>query len=98
MNEGVDQIRSLNDLRAYVHRVLCERENLVGEQFRLTEMELFRRKRACGLQFSIHGPRRVRLGAVWAADHNVVYFYDARGVRFGKVRLRKRLLPEQEAA
>jgi hypothetical protein len=54
-------------------------------------MRLTRRSRACGLQFSLHGPRNVRLGAIWASDHNVVYLYDAQGVRYEKIRLRQRL-------
>ncbi len=49
-----------------------------------TEMQLKRRGRGCGLQFSIHGPRSIRLGAIWAADHNMIFFYDARGVRYRK--------------
>ena len=96
MGECVDGIRSLDDLRAYVHKTLCEKENLVADQFAMSEMHLLRRGRACGLQFSMHGPRSVRLGAIWASDHNLLYFYDARGNRFLKLRLRQRLLPDIE--
>ena len=98
MSEHVDEIRSIDDLRSYVHKTLCQQENLLEDQFELSEMELVRRSRSCGLQFSIHGPRNVRLGAIWAADHNMIYFYDARGERFSKVRLRQRLLQECQAA
>jgi hypothetical protein len=44
----------------------------------------------CGLQFTIRGPRSIRLSAVWASDSNVIYFYDTRGERFLKVRLNSR--------
>ncbi len=98
MCEHVDNIRSLDALRAYVHRTLCEKENLLADQFSITEMLLTRRSRECGLQFSLHGPRSLRLGAIWASDHNTIYFYDAQGVRYQKVRLRHRLLPESEKA
>ena len=98
MSEYVDDIRSLEDLRAYVHKTLCEKESLLADQFRMTEMQLTRRGRSCGLQFSIHGPRAVRLGAIWASDQNQLYFYDAQGTRFLKLRLRQRLLPDSEAA
>lgn len=100
MSEYVDEIRSIDDLRTFVHTTLCKKENLVEEQFSLSEMQLKRRDRECGLQFSIHGPRSVRLGAIWASDHNMIYFYDASGVRFLKIRLRQRLIddPSQEAA
>jgi hypothetical protein len=98
MSDCVDGIRSLGDLRNYVHKTLCEKENLLAEQFRLSEMQLSRRGRDCGLQFSIHGPRQIRLGAIWAADHNMLYFYDARGVRYRKARLAQRLLPNPTEA
>jgi hypothetical protein len=98
MCESVDQVRSLDDLRAFVHSVLCEKENLLADQFTMSEMQLKRGNRECGLQFSLHGPRSVRLGAIWATDHNVIYFYDARGLRYRKARLIHRLLPREEAA
>jgi hypothetical protein len=88
-------VTTLDDLRAYVHHVLCSKENLLPDQFRMSEMQLVRRGRACGLQFSLHGPRSVRLGAIWAADHNVIYFYDAKGERYLKERVKHRLaLPD----
>ena len=85
-------IYSLDDLRAFIHQTLCLKENLLEDQFSMTEMQLTRRGRACGLQFSLHGPRSVRLGAIWAADHNLVYFYDARGERYLKLKLANRLV------
>ena len=94
MSECFDEIRTLDELRDYVHHTLCDKENLLAEQFSMTERELSRRGRQCGLQFSVHGPRHVRLGAIWESDHNQVYFYDARGTRFLKIRLARRLLTE----
>jgi hypothetical protein len=101
MPDTTEEIRSLNDLRAFIHQTLCEKENLLEDQFQMTEMQLFRRGRNCGLQFSLHGPRSVRLGAIWASDQNMIYLYDASGNRYQKLRLRHRLLPdmpEQAAA
>ncbi len=94
MFEWIDGIRCLDDLREFIHLKLCECENLVREQFTMTEMQLTRRGRDCGLQFCLQGPRSVRLGAIWASDHNIIYFYDARGTRYLKVKLRQRLLPQ----
>ena len=96
MSDQVEGIFSLADLKEFIHKTLCEKENLLADQFTMSEMQLTRRSRACGMQFSIHGPRAVRLGAVWDSDHNQIYFYDAAGTRFRKVRLRNRLLPEHE--
>ncbi len=98
MLDTVDEVRSLDDLRAYIHHTLCEKENLLSDQFRMTEMQLKRRGRDCGLQFSLQGPRSVRLGAIWASDQNLIYFYDARGERYLKVRMRQRLLADISAA
>ena len=91
MSLSLDSVRTLDDLRAFIHARLCEKENLLADQFSMTEMRLTRRDRDCGLQFSLHGPRNVRLGAVWASDHNVIYLYDAAGIRYEKIRLKQRL-------
>ena len=80
-------LTTLDDLRQYIHAELCQRENLVPEQFQMNEVELSRRGRPCGLQFSIYGPRQVRLSAVWASDRNLIYFYDTAGARYRKVQL-----------
>lgn len=54
--------------------------------------------RLCGVQFLLKGPRQIRLGAIWTADLNRVYFYDTRGERYLKVDLPHRLpLPEANA-
>lgn len=99
MSISVDNIQSLNDLRQFIHKALCEKENLLEEQFTMSEMALRRRGRGCGLQFSINGPRSVRLGAIWASDSNMIYFYDARGERYAKVNLPNRIfMADEEAA
>lgn len=92
LHEDTDEIGSLDELREFIHRTLCDKEGLLAEQFPLTEMALTRRQRPCGLQFLLQGPREVRLGAIWASDHNVVYFYDTRGERYLKVKLSRRII------
>lgn len=92
------QISSLPDLRRHVLRVLCGHENLIEEQFALRESLLMRRGRCCGRQFLLEGPRSVRLGAVWAADRNDLYFYNARGERFRKERLSGGIEHQADAA
>jgi hypothetical protein len=59
----------------------------VPEQFALEVTTLTRKGEFCGMQFMLRGLRSVRLGAVWAADHNFLYLYDARGERFAKEQL-----------
>lgn len=91
MTESLDAIRSMDDLRAFIHRTLCDRENILQDQFGLTETSLSRNGQTCGLQFCLQGPRSIRLEAIWVADRNLLYCYDARGVRFLKLQLRQRL-------
>jgi hypothetical protein len=99
MTEQTSTLESLDALREYIHTTLCDKESLVREQFLMSEMPLVLYGAPCGLQFSIKGPRSIRLSAVWASDPNMVYFYDARGERFLKVQLKNRFeLPQAVAA
>jgi len=86
------EIRNLDQLREFVHISLCARENLLEFHFPMTEVELMKGDRLCGLQFILHGPRRVKLAAVWAADRNEILMYAASGKRFGRIRLPNPLL------
>lgn len=83
-------ISTMEDMREFVHATLCSKENLVSDQFRMIERELTKNGRSCGIQYTIHGPRQVRLSAVWASERNLLYFYDTSGTRYLKVPLRKR--------
>lgn len=96
--EHTEDCRTIEELRLFVHETLCARENLLPDQFALKESRLTRGGRLCGLQFSVDGPRSVRLAAIWTEDHNVVYFYDARGNRYLKVRITQRLEDVPSAA
>lgn len=90
----MSSVRSLNDLRDFVHQELCRFENLLAEQFQLTESRIFRHGELCGLQFMLQGPRSVRLNAVWAADKNDLYLYNARGERCAKLKVATQLSTE----
>jgi len=74
MSDVPREIHSLHDLRTYILLTLCDHENLIPEQYRLQESKLIRRGTECGRQFTLHGPRSVRLGAVWASDRNDLFF------------------------
>ncbi len=98
MSEAKPDIQSVDALRRYVHERLCRHENLVGDQFALETTPLIRGGALCGLQFQLRGPRSVRLGAVWAADRNLLYLYDARGERFHKEQLKHQFHVQLDAA
>jgi hypothetical protein len=81
------EIRSLDQLKVFVHLMLCRKENLLEHHFPMTEVELRKNGKRCGFQFVLHGPRSVKLAAVWAETSNEILMYDATGRRFSRVRL-----------
>ena len=84
-------LRTADDVSQFIHEQLCEKENLVVGQFELSETPLTKRGSLCGIQYLLHGPRSVKLGAVWACDTNMIYLYDAAGERYNKIQLRQRI-------
>lgn len=91
--EAPSDVRTLDHLRHFVHVTLCRKENLLEHHFPMTEVELLQNGRRCGFQFVLHGPRAVKLAAVWAELSNEILLYDATGQRFGRIRLPHRLSP-----
>lgn len=89
--QQLDDLQTTDDIKAFIHERLCHKENLVLGQFKLTESTLEKRGEFCGMQFVLHGPRSVKLGAVWARDTNVIYLYNAAGERYEKIQLRKQI-------
>lgn len=84
------RIWSLDDLSDYVNEILCHHEQLETGCFQLTRRTLYRNDRPCGIYFCLHGPRQVRLSAIWASDRNTLFFYRATGERYHTVRLTER--------
>lgn len=81
------QILSLDDLRKYVNETLCQHDQLEVGQFEMTERILVRGGRPCGIFFCVHGPRSVKVTAIWETDQNTVLFYSSTGQRFHKTQL-----------
>lgn len=81
------QIDNLNDLRTYVHQTLCDQNELQQGAFQVTERILVRGKRPCGIFFCLHGPRSVKLTAIWETDRNTILFYSSSGERTLKAKL-----------
>ena len=81
------QIDNLNDLRNYVHETICQQNELQVGAFQISERILVRGKRACGLFFCLHGPRSVKLTAIWETDRNTILFYSSSGERVGRTQL-----------
>ena len=58
MLDDSPQIKDLDQLRSYIHRTLCEHNELEINAFRMTERILVRRGQPCGLYFCLHVPVR----------------------------------------
>lgn len=78
---------AVEDLAAFVHQVLCEKDALDHSQTPLFRTPLKKAGRACGVVFHVEGPRLLRTSAVWSADDDRILFYDSTGVRFNEVKL-----------
>ena len=65
MFDNLDSVRTVDDLREYVHTSLCAQENLLADQFQTQISELTQGGTPCGLQFHLQGPRSVKLSAIW---------------------------------
>jgi hypothetical protein len=80
-------IHDLSDLRNFVHNTLCEQNQLEPGAFDVSERILVRGRRPCGIFFCLHGPRSVKLTAIWETDRNTVLFYSSAGERVLKTQL-----------
>lgn len=75
------ELKGLSDLRQYVYHTLSQHHDLVVGAFPMTERILVRGGKACGMYFCLHGPRSVRLTAIWETDRNSILFYGVTGER-----------------
>lgn len=87
------EVRTSEDLKNFIHLALCRKENLLENHFPMTELQLRSKGEHCASQFTLHGPRSVKLSAVWDRRLNEVLLYDAVGKRFARVRMPNVLQP-----
>src|SRR4249920_3862087 len=83
---STEQVRfdDLAAIRQFVTETLCEKDQLEENYFPLSERILVRGGSPCGVYFCLHGPRSLRLTAIWELDSNTIWFYGSRGERFRK--------------
>ena len=82
MNNRISDLSSLDDLRVFVQRTICDQRQLLHGAFRFREKILVRQGEPCGLHFILSGPRAVQFAAIWDATRHAVLFYDCNGDRF----------------
>ena len=81
------RIQDLEDLRDYVNEAICEQNELEIGAYPMTERLLVRGEKPCGIFFCLHGPRSVKLTAIWETDRNTLLFYGSVGERLDKIQL-----------
>ena len=80
-------IQNIDEIRRYVTHTLSQLELLRPESSHLTTRLLTRSGQPCGVYFCLHGPRAVRLTAIWETDANTILFYSSRGERVQRTQL-----------
>ena len=91
------EIKDVEGLREYVLQMLCDLNELEVGAFPMTERILVRKGAPCGMYFCLHGPRSVKLTAIWETDRNTILFYSSTGERVLKSELKEALAVVPEA-
>ena len=76
------ECNTLPQLRHFISQTLCHKNDFEVGVFQITERLLTRSGRPCGMFFCLHGPRSVKLTAVWETEKNTILFYGSTGERF----------------
>jgi hypothetical protein len=87
MSLAVIACAALEDLAAFIHHVLCEKDSLDPAQAPLYRTPMRKGSRICGMMFHVKGPHLLQTSAVWSADDDRIIFYDSSGIRFHEARL-----------
>lgn len=78
---------SIKQLRQLVSKVLCKQSDFEEDIFRLSEKMLKKGQEICGIFFCLHGPRSVKLTAIWERQDNSIRFYGSNGEKFKTINL-----------
>lgn len=78
---------TIEQLRKLVSKVLCKQSDFEEGIFNLSEKMLKRGQEICGIFFCLHGPRSVKLTAVWECKDNSIRFYGSNGEKFKTINL-----------
>lgn len=84
MRQNSVELHNLVQLRQFVSRTLCQMNDFEEGIFQVTEKVLLKCGEKCGILFCMHGPRSVKLTAVWETITNSINFYDSTGEKIQK--------------
>jgi hypothetical protein len=87
MLTSTQRLNNLDSLRDYVIHTLCQHDQFELGAFPVTERILTRSGKPCGIFFCLHGPRSVKVTAIWETEQNTILFYSSTGERFQRTRL-----------
>lgn len=87
MRQECAEINNLVQLKQFVSRTLCQLNDFEEGIFQVTEKILLRCGKRCGILFCLHGPRSVRLTAIWENVTNSVIFYGSTGEKIQRTAL-----------
>ncbi len=93
-----NRITDLSDLRDFIYTKLCEHNDFALGAFQTSERILIRAGEPCGVYFCLHGPRSLKLTAIWETDKNSILFYGEHGERLQRVQLSHNVSLEPVAA
>ena len=89
MRQDSRHVETLEELRQFVADTLGRLEMLKSDQFELTQQVLYRAQQPCGVLYCLHGPRALRLSAIWDTDQNRILFYGSCGRRMHSTTLER---------
>lgn len=89
---GWFELSELAQIREIVEAEICNQNQLLPKAFPLTEKVLRKQGSPCGVFYCLHGPRSVRLTAVFDIATARVLFYDSTGQRAGTRCVKEMLL------
>src|SRR5262245_13930374 len=98
MLPDTQRLQNLENLRDYVSQILCQHDQLELGAFRITERLLVRGGQPCGIFFCLHGPRSLKVTAIWETERNTILFYNSTGERFHRTQLTRAPVLEASAA
>lgn len=84
---------NIGQVRDYVQTALCSKDNLSPGCFAISELPLEREGSLCAIYFCLHGPRQLRLTAIWDLQTGSLLCYGGDGERFHESRIAANGLP-----
>jgi hypothetical protein len=87
MTNTLISLPTLEALSTFIKDVLCEQDALDPLTTPFFRSPMVRNGRPWGYIFHVEGPRLLKSSAIWAAEADIVTFYDSTGIKTSETRL-----------